>query len=146
MGIDILPTQSEETQAPPPTPGRTTFAKSFVYAFEGVKYTTRTQRNMRVHLILAVLAVGAGIWLRISPLEFALIFVAIMNVIVAEMFNTVAEACVDLTTHEFNPLAKIAKDVAAGAVLLNAALSVCIGLFVFVPHLVALAHHLMHHG
>jgi diacylglycerol kinase len=146
MGVDIMPTQSEETPDAAPAPGPAAFAKSFVYAFDGVKHTVRTQRNMRVHFALAILAVAAGIWLRISPVEFALLFVAIMNVVVAEMFNTVAEACVDLATREFNPLAKIAKDVAAGAVLLNAALSVCIGLFVFGPHLLALVQHLAHHA
>jgi diacylglycerol kinase len=73
--------------------------------------------------------------LRISPVEFAMVFVAITLVFIAEMFNTVAEACVDLATSEYHPLARIAKDVAAGAVLLNAMLSVVIGLLVFVPHL-----------
>ena len=64
-----------------------------------------------------------------------MVFVAITGVFVAEMFNTVAEACVDLATQEFHPLARVAKDVAAGAVLANAILSGVIGLFVFGPHL-----------
>jgi diacylglycerol kinase len=93
---------------------------------------------MRVHLLIALLAIVAGILLHISAVGFALIFVAILLVFTAEMFNTVFELCVDLASPEYHPLAKIAKDVAAGAVLLSAMLAVVIGLFVFVPHLWAL--------
>jgi diacylglycerol kinase len=117
----------------------TAFFRSFVFAWSGLVYAVRTQRNARVHALLGTLAILLGIVLRISPVEFAMIFVAITLVFIAEMFNTVAEACVDLITDEYHPLAKIAKDVAAGAVLLNAMLSVVIGLFVFVPHLWPLA-------
>jgi diacylglycerol kinase len=115
--------------------GRTTFLRGFVYAWHGVVYAMRTQRNARVHAALAVTAVALGVVLRISPIEFALLFVAIANVFIGEMINTVVEACVDLVTTEYHPLARVAKDVAAGAVLVNAALSIVIGLFVFVPHL-----------
>src|SRR5438067_1058479 len=76
-----------------------------------------------------------GILLRISAVEFAMVFVAITAVFIAEMFNTVFELCVDLASPEYHPLAKIAKDVSAGAVLLSALLAVMIGLFVFGPHL-----------
>ena len=143
MAREILPTHDDD--APPAAPGPAGFLQSFVFAFAGIQHTLRTQRNMRVHLTIAVLAIGAGIWLHISPVEFALIFVAITNVVIGEMFNTVAEACVDLATREYHPLAKIAKDVAAGAVLLSAMLSVVIGLFVFGPHLWNVAHMLWHH-
>lgn len=147
MASDSLPTQDGD--APPTVPitahGPTSFTQSFVYAFAGLQHTIRTQRNMRVHLTIAVLAIGAGVWLHISAVEFALIFVAITNVVIGEMFNTVAEACVDLATREYHPLAKIAKDVAAGAVLLSAMLSVVIGLFVFGPHLWNLARLLWQH-
>jgi diacylglycerol kinase len=126
-------------------PSRATFLRSFVYAAAGVGYAVRTQRNARIHLVIALLAIGAGLWLRISPVEWALVFVAITGVFIAEMFNTVAEACVDLTTQEFHPLAKIAKDVAAGTVLLNALLSIIIGLFVFGPHLFPMILSWFHH-
>lgn len=111
------------------------FVRSFVYAGRGLGYALRTQRNMRVHLLLACLAIALGIVLRISAVEFALIFVAILLVVGMEMLNTVVEACVDLITRDYHPLARVAKDVAAGAVLLNAILAVIIALFVFVPHL-----------
>jgi len=114
------------------------FIAGFGYAFSGLWYALRTQRNMRVHLIIAILAILLGIVLRISAIEFAMIFVAITGVFIAEMFNTVCELCVDLASPEYHPLAKIAKDVAAGAVLLSAMLAVVIGLFVFGPHLWAL--------
>jgi diacylglycerol kinase len=125
----------------PLAPNRATLTQSFVYAAQGIVYTVQTQRNMRIHVALGVLAIAAGLWLHISPVEFAMVFVAITGVIISEMFNTVAEACVDLATRDFHPLAKIAKDVAAGAVLLNALLSVVIGLLVFGPHILALVHH-----
>jgi diacylglycerol kinase len=81
-----------------------------------------------------------GVVLHISAVEFAMVFVAITGVFIAEMFNTVFELCIDLASPDYHPLAKIAKDVAAGAVLLSAMLSVVIGLFVFVPHLWGLLH------
>lgn len=113
------------------------FIAGFQYAFSGLWYAIRTQRNMRVHIAAALLAVIMGIMLRISALEFALVFIAITGVVISEMFNTVLELCVDLASPEYHPLAKIAKDVAAGAVLVNAVLSIIIGLFVFGPHLLA---------
>ncbi|HLG64506.1 MAG TPA: diacylglycerol kinase family protein [Ktedonosporobacter sp.] len=111
------------------------FIRGFTYAFSGLWYALRTQRNARVHLAIALFAIIAGFLLRISSVEFAIIFVAIAGVFISEMFNTVMELCVDLASPEYHPLAKIAKDVAAGAVLLNAILAVIIGLFIFGPHL-----------
>lgn len=111
------------------------FLRSFVYAGGGLWYALRTQRNMRVHAALAALAIALGLFLRISPVEWALVFVAIAGVVIMEMINTVVEALVDLASPQLHPLAKIAKDVAAGAVLLNAILAVVIALFVYLPHL-----------
>jgi diacylglycerol kinase len=116
------------------------FIAGFKYAFSGLWYALRTQRNMRVHGCIAILAILMGIVLHISTVEFALVFVAITGVFLAEMFNTVIELCIDLASPDYHPLAKIAKDVAAGAVLLSALLSIVIGLFVFVPHLWELFH------
>lgn len=121
-----------------PEPQKSSWAKfiaGFGHAFRGLWYALRTQRNMRVHVLIALIAIILGIILRISAVEFALIFVAITGVFIAEMFNTVIELCVDLASPNYHPLAKIAKDVSAGAVLLSAMLSIVIGLFVFVPHL-----------
>ncbi len=116
------------------------FIAGFGHAFIGLWYALRTQRNARVHVSIAILALLLAIILRISAVEFAMVFVAITSVFIAEMFNTVFELCIDLASPEYHPLAKIAKDVAAGAVLLSAILSVVIGSFVFGPHLWRLLH------
>jgi len=116
------------------------FITGFRYAFRGLGYVLRTQRNARVHICIAILAILFGVVLHISAVEFAMVFVAITGVFIAEMFNTVFELCIDLASPDYHPLAKIAKDVAAGAVLLSAMLSVVIGLFVFGPHLWDLLH------
>lgn len=129
--------------APLPSPARATFLRSFVYAGRGVLYAIRTQRNMRVHLALAVAAIILGLLLRLSPVEFALIFIAMTSVFVTEMLNTVTEACVDLITRDYHPLARVAKDIAAGAVLVNATLAVVIALFVYIPHLWPLLLHVL---
>ena len=118
----------------------TKFIAGFGHAFKGLWYALRTQRNARVHISIAILAILMGVVLHISAVEFAMVFVAITGVFIAEMFNTVFELCIDLVSPDYHPLAKIAKDVAAGAVLLSAMLSVVIGLFVFGPHLWVLLH------
>lgn len=127
-----------ESIPPPGQPQKSGWAKfiaGFGFAFSGLWYVLRTQPNARVHIAIAILAILLGIVLRISAIEFAMVFVAITGVFIAEMFNTVFELCIDLASPNYHPLAKIAKDVAAGAVLLSAILSVVIGLFVFGPHL-----------
>jgi diacylglycerol kinase len=126
------------TQAPSRKSAWAAFIASFGYAFSGLWYVMRTQRNARVHAAAAVLAIGLGIFLHISAVEFAVTFVAISGVFIAEMFNTALEAGVDLASPQRHPLAKVAKDVAAGAVLVSAILAVIIGLFIFGPHLWAL--------
>ena len=118
----------------------TKFIAGFRYAFRGLWYALRTQRNTRVHVCIAILAILLGVVLHISNVEFAMVFVAITGVFIAEMFNTAFELCIDLASPDYHPLAKIAKDVAAGAVLLSAMLSVVIGLFIFGPHLWNLFH------
>ncbi len=122
-------------------PERREFAKfliGFSYAFQGLWYTLRTQRNAHFHLGAAILVTIAGLLLHVSALEFAILYLAISSVFVAEMFNTVCEICVDIAQPEYHPLAKIAKDVAAGAVLMSAILAAIVGLFVLGPHLWAL--------
>ncbi len=116
------------------------FLAGFEYALSGLWYALRTQRNARVHVGIATLVIIAGIVLRISAVEFAILFITISSVFTAEMLNTVFELCVDLASPTYHPLAKIAKDVAAGAVLLSAIFAVVIGLFIFIPHLWALFH------
>ena len=128
---------------PPTLPQRKGLAKfmaGFVFAFSGLWHAIRTQVNMKVHITIAIIAIALGIVLHISAIEFALIFVAIAGVLITEMFNTVIELCVDLASPSYHPLAKTAKDVAAGAVLLSAIMAIIIALFVFGPHLWAFLH------
>src|SRR5579885_349620 len=131
--------------SPPPLPQRPQRGELAKF-IAGFGYALRTQRNARVHLILALLAILLGIALHISAIEFAMIFVAITAVFIAEMVNTAVELCIDLASPGYHPLAKIAKDVAAGAVLLSAILAVVIALFIFVPHLWPLIILFFHHG
>jgi diacylglycerol kinase (ATP) len=120
----------------PPAPGRAgTLARSFRYAFAGLGYVARTQRNFRIHLAAGTLAAILGLVAGLSTPEWAVLATLITLVLAAEMTNTVVEAIVDLASPTYHPLAKVAKDVAAGAVLLTAIGAIVVGLFLFVPHL-----------
>ena len=121
-----VPRQRQELQA---------FLKGFTYAWAGITYVVRTQRNMRVHLSVSCAVVALAAVLRIALVEWAILLICILGVLIAEMLNTVVEAVVDLVTDRYHPLAKIAKDVAAGAVLLAAIGSAGTGLLVLGPHL-----------
>lgn len=112
--------------------------ESFQYALEGIVYALTTQRNMRIHFTVAFSVMLLSLWLGVNRWEALLLFVAIALVIVTELFNTAVEALVDIATEQYHPLAKIAKDVAAGAVFLTAGLSIAIGITVFIPYVLAL--------
>lgn len=109
--------------------------KSFRYALDGLKYTVVTQRNMRIHFILAIVVLFLSLYLPLTKMEVLVLFICITLVLFAELMNTVMETIVDMVTEEYHPLAKIAKDVAAGAVLLTAGLAVIVGLSLFYPYL-----------
>jgi undecaprenol kinase len=111
------------------------FLRSFSFAGQGVWHVVCTQRNMRVHLLAGLAAVVAGLILRIGAADWACVLAVIGLVLTAETLNTVVEALVDLCTDEFHPLAKAAKDMAAGAVLLSSAAAVGVGVAVFLPRL-----------
>lgn len=107
--------------------------ESFEYAFKGLWYALNTQRNVRIHLWMATLVMVAGWWLGLPREEFTIILLAIMVVMVTEMVNTAIESAVDLASPEFHRLAQIAKDVAAGAVLLAAIGAAGLGVWMFLP-------------
>jgi diacylglycerol kinase len=98
----------------------------------GIRYCYATQRNLKIHAAAAVAAVSAGVYLGLSAAELAVLALTIAGVIAAEMLNTAVEAVVDLVSPEFHPLAKIAKDVAAGAVLVMAFASLAVAYLLFV--------------
>ena len=108
------------------------FIFSFRYAIEGV-LTALGEQNMRVHLFSAIVVVVAGLLTGLSVLEWCVIVVVIGLVIAVEMLNTALERVVDLASPDIHPLAKQAKDIAAGAVLVIAVMSVIIGLLIFLP-------------
>lgn len=109
--------------------------ESFRFAFAGLWYALHTQRNTRIHLIIASAAIAVGVWLGLSFTQWAVLTLTIGSVLVSEMLNTVAETLVDLISPGYHPLAKIVKDVTAGAVLLAAIVAVIVGLLVLGPPL-----------
>ncbi|MCS7056359.1 MAG: diacylglycerol kinase family protein [Thermoflexales bacterium] len=109
---------------------------SFRFAFAGIAYAFRTQRNLRVHLGVMLAVVVVGFVLRLSPEQWAILALASGLVFQAELMNTALEAVVDRVSPEFHALAKAAKDCAAGAVFLTALCAVIVGLLVLGPPLI----------
>lgn len=112
-------------------------ARSFTFAFAGLAYLARTQSNFWVHLMAALLVAVLAALLGLRGADLAVLALAIGLVLVLEALNTALEALVDLASPEIHPLARVAKDVAAAAVLLAAATAVAVGLAVLLPRLVA---------
>ncbi|HEV8097726.1 MAG TPA: diacylglycerol kinase [Gaiellaceae bacterium] len=105
--------------------------ESFNFAFEGIIHVLRTQRNMRIHFLVAVIVLVAALWVGVSRLELIALLLAIAFVFITEMINSAIEQAIDVATTSFDPLAKLAKDVAAGAVLIATVNAVAIGYLVF---------------
>jgi diacylglycerol kinase len=113
-------------------------ARSFTFAFAGLAYLLRTQSNFWVHLMAALCVIVLAATLGLRGAELAVLALAIGLVLTLEALNTAIEALVDLASPEVHPLAKVAKDVSAAAVLLAAATSVVVALAVLLPRLVTL--------
>lgn len=111
------------------------FLTGFYFAWQGITYAFKTQINLRFHFLMSTLVVGAGLLFNVSKVEWIQLILCIGVVIAAELFNTAIEKLTDLVTTEMHPLAKIAKDCAAGAVLIVAICAGIIGLIVFLPHI-----------
>lgn len=109
---------------------------SFKYAFEGISATIKTQTNMKIHLVIMFLVIIAGIIFKLSKLEWMICIILFSLVLAGELFNTAIEAIVDMVMPEFHPKAKLAKDAAAGAVLILALGSAVIGLMIFIPKII----------
>lgn len=114
---------------------KATLRLSFSYAIKGILYAISSGRNMKIHLLAATLVILVGWWLGINRLEWAIITISIFMVLVAETINTAVEKTVDLITRDYHPLAKHAKNIAAGCVLLAAINAVIIGIIIFTPYL-----------
>lgn len=115
---------------------RRKLTKSFSFAIAGIKYTLKTQPNMRTHFGVGAVAVAAGIIFRISSPEWLALVIVISFIFILELVNTAIETLVDLYTEEYHHLAKIAKDTAAGAVMVAAIMSICVGLIIFLPKII----------
>jgi len=111
--------------------GAPTLLDSFNFAFEGIIHVLRTQRNMRVHFVVAVVVLVAAVLMGVDRLELIALLLAISFVLIAEMVNTAIEGAVDVSTTSFDPNAKLAKDIAAGAVLIATINAIAIGYLVF---------------
>ena len=105
--------------------------RSFNHAFEGIMYAARTQQNMRIHLVIALFVVLASLFLRLERYYVVALVIIIAIVLGLELLNTAVEAIVDLLTVTHHPLAKTAKDAAAGAVLVASICAVIVGYLVF---------------
>jgi diacylglycerol kinase (ATP) len=104
---------------------------SFNFAFEGIIHVLRTQRNMRIHFAAAAAVLLAAIATGVDRFELIALLLAISFVLITEMVNTAVEASIDVATTSFDPLAKLAKDIAAGAVLIATVNAVAVGYLVF---------------
>jgi len=105
--------------------------ESFNYAFEGIIHVLRTQRNMRIHFLLAVVVLIAALVTGVNKFELIALLIVIAFVLIAEMVNTAIEGAIDVATTSFDPMAKLAKDIAAGAVLIASVNAVAIAYLVF---------------
>ncbi|HID54570.1 MAG TPA: diacylglycerol kinase family protein [Anaerolineae bacterium] len=110
-------------------------ARSFKYAFAGWWYVLRTQHNAWIHAVITTAVILLALWLKRPRQEWAILILTFMAVWMAEFMNTAIEALVDMASPEYHPLAKVAKDVAAAAVLLGAIGAVIIGLLLLGPPL-----------
>ncbi len=112
--------------------------KSFSYALQGLRGAFSSERNLQIHFLFSIIAVICGFFFQITKVEWMVIFLLIGGMFSLELVNTAVEKVVDLVTSEFHPLAKKAKDISAGAVLIYAIISVIVGLIIFLPYLARL--------
>lgn len=109
--------------------------KSFIDAWKkalsGILYCVKTQKNLKIQLIITVIVIICGIYIKVNAIEWMFLTFSIMFVLVTEVINTAIEEAINLYTDKFHPLAKLSKDIAAGAVVLSAFNSVIIAIFIF---------------
>ena len=109
---------------------------SFKYAIEGIISSFKTERNMKIHVFAMIVVIALGFFFKLDKVEWCFVIIAIASVISAELFNTAIETVVDMVSPEKNPKAKLAKDIAAGAVLVVAICAAIIGFIVFGPRVI----------
>lgn len=108
-------------------------AKSFGYAIDGVKTALKEEPNFKIHLVIAFFSLFLATFLGFSPTEWIILFLTISTVLTLELINTTLEAIVDIISPEYRQKAKVAKDMAAAAVLVSAIAAFFVGIFLFLP-------------
>lgn len=114
------------------------FYKSMGYAIEGIVACLKKERNIKIHFVVMIIVIICGFLLHITLFEWMICCLLFGMVISLELINTAIEATIDLCSPQKHPLAKLAKDCAAGAVLINAIVSVIVGLIIFIPYFLEL--------
>lgn len=109
------------------------FFKAFQFAWEGIVHGFHRERNFKFHLCAMVLVIVAGVWTGLTTVEWSIVLILIGGMLALELVNSAVERVVDLVTTERHALAKQAKDLVAGAVLIYAIVSAIIGLLLFIP-------------
>jgi len=104
-------------------------------AVQGIRWALKTERNLRIHIVVCILVMMAGLFFKIELIEWIILFLVIAFVFIAELFNTAIEFTVDLANPSHNIQAKIAKDIAAAAVLISSLLSIIVGILTFGPRI-----------
>ena len=114
---------------------RGNFISSFNYAVQGIISSIRTERNMKIHYLAAIAVIVGSLFFNLTRVEFMLLFFAVTFVLTSELINTAIERTVDLVTQSYNPVAKLAKDIAAGAVLIASLNALVVGYLIFFDRL-----------
>lgn len=109
-----------------------TLAHSFKKALDGLIYSLRKERHVQLAIVIAVAVLIVGIFLKLSLIEYVVLFFAITFVLIAELLNTALEHTIDIVTQEYHPLAKIAKDISAAAVLVSIINAIIVAIFILV--------------
>ena len=123
-----------------PAPVQHSLIGSCRFAFDGICHVALTQRHFRLQIICCSLVVAAGLYYRLESVEWAMLLTMLALVLTMELINTALESAIDLVTRDYHPLAKVAKDIAAAAVMLAALMSLIVGAVIFVPHILAHTH------
>lgn len=118
--------------------GRGKFSDSVKHAVDGIDYTISHERNFKIEVFFAIFVIIASVYFQVSIIEWVVLLLTIAIVLALEILNTAIERCVDLVTTEYEHLARIAKDTAAGAVFVMSLFSVAIGISIFLPKIIAM--------
>ena len=120
--------------------GKRSFAQSVNHALDGISYVTKKERNFKIEIIVGILAILLGFLLKVTIVEWLILIITIALVLCFEIINTALERCVDLVTKDYQELAKVTKDAAAGAVLVMSMFAIVIGIIIFLPKLANLLY------